>query len=335
MARLVWCMTLLLVCFKAACLEISPYIVNGSNANIVNYPSFASLFYRNGNVYQTSSYCGATMINSQYVLTAAHCIYGATNTMLYTVVVPQLEDEANFLSTQQARALEFYYPDDYVNSSSERWPNDIAIIKLETALAVSDYSSLLNTTINNSFVNPADYKAIGHGYIEGNVAGGSRLLETSLDYISTNSCQSEFGSKLTDKQLCFGGPQSGSYQNSTCNGDSGGPVYWYNGVQYVQIGITSFGPDVCGSTAYTVTSVFTDVYDYTGWINNVINGLETPKHYVTVSNGARVLISNDGSTSSATSSGSSGGGFELGLIMGCLFLFACRRHNPSVLPPHS
>ncbi|MDN3685470.1 hypothetical protein QW180_25430 [Vibrio sinaloensis] len=47
------------------------------------------------------------MINSEYALTAAHCIYGQDETMLYTVVAPQLEDEAQFLSSTQARVVEF------------------------------------------------------------------------------------------------------------------------------------------------------------------------------------------------------------------------------------
>ena len=118
----IWFLSLILVSSRLLAVDVSPYIVNGSNVNIVNYPSFASLFYRNGNTYSTSSYCGATMINSQYALTAAHCIYGNESTMLYTVVVPQLEDETNFLSTQQAKAEEFYYPDDYIDSGSELWP---------------------------------------------------------------------------------------------------------------------------------------------------------------------------------------------------------------------
>ncbi|KLN66642.1 S1 family peptidase [Vibrio sp. VPAP30] len=304
---------LCLLLFTKLCyaVEVTPYIVNGSDANIVNYPSFASLFFRNGNVYSSSSYCGATMINSQYVLTAAHCIYGDDNLMLNTVVAPQLDDESNFLSNQQAKALEFYYPDTYIDSSAELWPDDIAIIKLETPLAVSDYTSLINTTINNTFSVSDTYKAIGHGLIEGNVSGGTNLLETTLTYMTTSACQAEYGSKLTSSHLCFSGPISGSYRNSTCSGDSGGPVYWFNGSQYIQVGITSFGPSSCGDTSSVVTSVFTDVHDYQAWIARVINGLEIPKAYVVTTNGVRSLVTNSPITTvSPSPSGDSGGGYN-------------------------
>ncbi len=299
---------LLLLTKLSYAVEVTPYIVNGSDANIVNYPSFASLFFRNGNLYSTSSYCGATMINSQFVLTAAHCIYDDDNLMLYTVVAPQLDDESNFLSNQQAKALEFYYPDTYIDSSAELWPDDIAIIKLETSLAVSNYTSLLNTTVNNTFSVSDTFKAIGHGLIEGNVSGGTNLLETTLTYVTTSDCQVEYGSKLTSSHLCFSGPINGGYRNSTCSGDSGGPVYWFNGSQYIQVGITSFGPSTCGDTSRTVTSVFTDVHDYQAWISRVLNGLETPKAYVATVNGVRTLIKSSSPAPVATTSGDSGGG---------------------------
>ncbi|MDC5705261.1 trypsin-like serine protease [Vibrio europaeus] len=319
---------LLLLTKLSYAVEVTPYIVNGSDANIVNYPSFASLFFRNGNLYSSSSYCGATMINSQFVLTAAHCIYDDDNLMLYTVVAPQLDDESNFLSSQQAKALEFYYPDTYIDSSAELWPDDIAIIKLETPLAVSNYTSLINTTINNTFSVSDIFKAIGHGLIEGNVSGGTNLLETTLTYMTTSACQAEYGSKLTSSHLCFSGAISGGYRNSTCNGDSGGPVYWYNGSQYIQIGITSFGPSTCGDTSRNVTSVFTDVHDYQAWISRVINGLETPKAYVATVNGVRTLVKGSSSPAVTTTSGDSGGGSANPLVLLYLLLVLLGRFRP-------
>lgn len=298
---------LMLVLSRAMANDVSAYIVNGTNvSSAATYPSFASMFFISGASY--SNYCGATMLNSQYALTAAHCIYENPSTMLNTYVIPQLLDESTYASAEKARASEFYFPSDYIDSGAVLWPNDIAVIKLESPLtSVPDYTYLLNTTINNSFSASDTYIAIGHGQIAGNVSGGTILQQTNLDYVSLNDCRSQYG-LVTDKQICFGGAQSGGYRNSTCNGDSGGPVYIESGSQYIQIGITSFGPGSCGDASLTVTSVFTDIYDYIGWINQVINGQEVPKYYVTTVNGQRTLVSN---IITANSNSDSGGSINL------------------------
>lgn len=332
MKRCLSLISLLLLSNSVNALEVEPYIVNGNTANIVNYPSFASLFYRNNSVYSSSSYCGATMINANYALTAAHCIYGDSNLMLYTVVTPQLEDEENFLSNQQARASEFYYPDTYVDSSTALWPDDIAIIKVETPLSVSNYSSLLNTTTNDVYPSGGDYKAIGHGLENGNTAGGTQLLETTLTFVSNSACGSYYGANLTSSQVCFSGGVSNGYQNSTCSGDSGGPVYWYNGSQYIQIGITSFGPTLCGDTSEPISSVFTEIYDYQNWINRVITGLESPKYYVQTVNGRRTLIENSSgnaveSETVTEQSGGGGGSVNLWWLFGLFFCFLWRTNE--------
>lgn len=316
----------LLASTSAYALEATPYIVNGTQANIANYPSFSSLYYDDGRFY--GNYCGSTIINDQYVLTAAHCIYGDFKQMLHTWVVPQVTDQSGYIEGdyESLRAIEFYYPDNYVDSSALQWPNDIAIIKLEGPLAgLPNYITKLNFDNEKSTLQQTNgYKAIGHGLIEGNVSSDGILLETDLTLTSDLNCGT------TDGQLCFDGALSGNYKNSTCNGDSGGPVYANFGTNdgYVQIGITSFGPETCGDRSVSATSAFTNVYHYQDWINTVINGGATPKYHVTTVGTTRQLVENaSGSikatteqTEPASSSGSSGGSlgwlsvFALGVL---------------------
>ncbi|HGF7176354.1 TPA: GlyGly-anchored extracellular serine protease VesA [Vibrio cholerae] len=317
-----WLWLLLLLTARVSAVDISPYIVNGTNANIASYPSFASLaIYISPYQYSSGTYCGATILNSRYILTAAHCFYGNIYSMLYTVVVPQLEDESQFPNgnVQFARAAEFYYPDNYVDSSAVYWPNDIAIIKLESDLNVSNFVGVLNSSINNSYDVNGTYKAIGHGYVSSNTAGGTRLLETTLTFVPFATCSAYYGANLQASQICFTGPQIGLYKNSTCSGDSGGPVYLETGSGLVQVGITSFGPSQCGNPALPVTSVFTEVSDYYSWILRVMNGLETPKYYVTENNGVRQLIAGGTTVSPVSDSGGSSTGLAL-LVLGLLMI---------------
>ncbi|RJX69686.1 serine protease [Vibrio sinensis] len=318
------CITLLVLtatsCFSFAS-DVSSYIVNGQAATVSSFPSIASLFYRKGNTYDASSFCGATMLNSQYVLTAAHCLYGQRDVMLHTVVAPQLSDESQFLNQSQSRAAEFYYLNSFVDSNDALWPDDIAIIKLEEPLPVPDYMRLINDSLNDVYPFIGDYRIVGHGWLSSTDQGGSTLLQAPVTPISNATCRAVFGNQLTNKQICFDGPISGGLKNSTCNGDSGGPVYWFNGSEYIQIGVTSFGPSVCGDPTVNATSVFTELYDYQDWINNVLNGQVTPRFFVRNDNGERVLVENNTSSVSSSATSSSGGGsMSLSWLFYLLFL---------------
>ncbi|MGF1697807.1 trypsin-like serine protease [Vibrio lamellibrachiae] len=318
--------------FNAFASDVSAYIVNGSSADIANYPSFASLFYDNGSSY--GNYCGATVINSQYILTAAHCIYDDFDGMLNFYVAPGLEDESDYLNggVDKARVEKYYYPTDYSDSDSDLYANDIAILKLETALNVGNFYALLNTTTNytgSTLEYTGNSTTIGHGLIEGNVDGGNLLLETTLTQENNATCDS----RMSNKQICFTSAVGGSgYKNSTCNGDSGGPLFW--GGQ--QIGITSFGPKTCGDSSAPYSSAFTEVYDYQSWISQVINGQEDPKYYVVTTNGIRSLIRNEDSSvvdtdGVTTDTGGDSGGGSIGwfalLMMPLLTLVRCRKKS--------
>ncbi|MGF1839606.1 S1 family peptidase [Vibrio atlanticus] len=306
---------------------VSPYIVNGSNASVADFPSMASLFIdRTGydGVYSTNPYCGATILDPSHILTAAHCIYGDENAQLFTTVVPQLENTTAFPNgnIQKVRVSEVYYPSNYSDELSDLLRNDVAILKLESALNVDSINDVVKRPSNETYRNAAnDFVAVGHGDTRSGFDGTNLLQKAPLNYVDNAICSAIFanGSALTGKQICFGGDYSvftGLY-GGTCQGDSGGPVYWKDGADYRQIGITSFGPEKCGDGS-KVTSVFTEIYDYKDWIDSVIAGTETAKF---VSTHAKRSAYSGLKKKPVTSSGSSGGSVSFGLL-GMLMLFA-------------
>ena len=310
---------------------VTPYIVNGSNASVTDFPSMASLFIDRidyDGVYSTGPYCGATILNPTHILTAAHCIYGNEEGQLFTVVVPQIEDTSQFPNgnIQKARVSEVYYRSDYSNALSDLLRNDVAILKLESALNIDSVNDVVKRPSDESYrVGVNDFVAVGHGDTRSGFDGTTLLQKADLNYVDNATCALAFtdGSSLTDNQICFVGDRatSGLY-GGTCQGDSGGPVYWKDGADYRQVGITSFGPDTCGGNS-TVTSVFTEIQDYEAWIDSVIAGTETAKF---VSTDAKRTAYVNAHTS--TGSGSSGGSVSFGLL-GMLMLLAGLRSTLS------
>ncbi|MFS1922036.1 S1 family peptidase [Vibrio lentus] len=303
---------------------VTPYIVNGSNASVTEFPSMASLFIdRIGydGVYSKGSYCGATILDNYHILTAAHCIYGDQSAQLFTVVVPQLEDTSLFPNGNipKVRVSEVYYRTDYSNSINQLLRNDIAILKLEASLNLQSSAETVIPQFD-TYLNAAnDFVAVGHGDIETDVDGTTLLQQVDLTYVDTPNCKAVFGPLVTDKQICFNGdgPDNGLY-GGTCQGDSGGPVFWKNGSTYEQVGITSFGPTTCGA-GIGVTSVFTEIYDYKDWITDVTNGSIDSTETVQFSATEAKRVAYAGTSSSG--SGSSGGSVSFGLL-GMLMLFA-------------
>jgi secreted trypsin-like serine protease len=172
-----------------------------------------------------------------------------------------------------------YYPDNYVDSTSQLLPNDIAIFKLEQAISVANHIAI--PTNEDYRADGELFQAIGHGNTATNTSSTSKLQKATLTWVDNPTCASNFtgGSNLTEKQICFTGDYSNAtgLKAGTCQGDSGGPVYWNENGMQVQVGITSFGPATCGDPGSKVTAVYTEITDYRSWINSVLSGTEQPK----------------------------------------------------------
>jgi len=307
-----------LLAFSAHSAEVNPYIVNGTDISASTHPSFVSLFYDRidyDGVYGKGPYCGGTLLSANYILTAAHCIYGDSNYQLFTSVVPQLQNESDFPNSvlQRVMVSEYYYPSTYNNSTLY---DDIAILKLASPItAVNTYVDLADNSERSTYRQTSEvFYAVGHGNTQSNVDSTEELQRTQLKWVDNTTCNSIYTTD-TSENLCMDGAATVTYDNGTCQGDSGGPLYW-NGKQ---VGITSFGPETCGDPAVAANSVFTEVAlaKHTDWINSVLNGNETPK--VTVSDSQRNATLNP-------SSGGGGGGGSVGvLVLSALGLLSWRR----------
>ncbi|MGF1777782.1 S1 family peptidase [Vibrio nomapromontoriensis] len=303
-------------------LDISPYIVNGTDANVSDYPSFVSLFYDSieyNYLYSAAPYCGGTLLNDQYVITAAHCVYGSVETQLFTMVVPGLQYESSYLNVEKRRVVEIYHPSDYNDSISQLLPNDIAILKLESAVSTGTAIVQPNDESYRSEGNV--FTAVGHGNTSSHIDTTERLQKVNLNWVDNDVCAGSFddGSYLKNFHLCFTGDYSAASDllAGTCQGDSGGPIYWDNNGTQTQVGITSFGPVPCGDKTRDITAVFTELADYSDWITRVLNGQVSPT-YVSTDAERRAYLIGQGfdirPSNGASSSGSGGGSMSLLLL---------------------
>lgn len=320
--------------------DLSTYIVNGQTTTTATWPSYAAVYYDATAVTGVyGQYCGATILDEDHVMLAAHCVTDGSGGMnyeylVYTSILPQLSNKSQFLSgsVENIRAKNVYVHPEYVDSSTEAsvpWPNDIAIIELESTMNVdsSAYANRAQSSQVDSYrIEDKSFVAVGMGLTEDDTTA-TQLLWTTLKYEPTDSCDLGAG----DSQICTKGDYDSStgVRNSTCSGDSGGPLYWYDTstYEYYQIGITSYGWNNCYDASSEDVSVFTEVADYNTWIDSVLNDNETPDLEITdalrEAYGATVTdpipSNNDSSTTDSdsnyqTTGGSSGGSAGFGMF---------------------
>ncbi|XP_075898519.1 chymotrypsin-like elastase family member 2A [Nelusetta ayraudi] len=235
-------------------------VVGGEDVRQNSWPWQASLQYKSGsNFYHT---CGAVLISSQWVLTAAHCIGSRTyRVYLGKHNLPSSESGSVALTPERIIVHESW--------DSYRIRNDIALIKLASPVG-------LNSAIQPACL-PTPGSVLDHGtpcYVTGwgrLWTGGpiaDTLQQARLPVVGMTTCKrSDWWSTLvTDKMVCAGGDGV----LASCNGDSGGPLNCQSSDgSWAVHGIVSFGSSA-GCNYPKKPSVFTRVSAYSSWISNVM-----------------------------------------------------------------
>ncbi|XP_067007159.1 brachyurin [Anabrus simplex] len=229
-------------------------ITNGNTATRGQFPHQAAL-YLDG-----SSFCGGSLISTTFILTAAHCAQGISRFTVYL--------GAQSLSASESGRVTVTTTSKIVHSgySSSTLNNDIALVRLPSAVALSNYIKLVNlpsySQASNTFAGQS-VRVSGWG----KVSDASTSVSNTLNYVDlsvvTNAvCRNSYGNIIVSSTICA----QGSGGRSTCNGDSGGPLVIVSGSSYLQIGVVSFvSSRGCTSGA---PSGYARVTSYLSWISS-------------------------------------------------------------------
>ncbi|XP_044730987.1 trypsin-1-like [Chrysoperla carnea] len=228
-------------------------IIGGQETKVNQYPWMALLMYGG------RFYCGGSLINNRYVLTAAHCVHGFRKERISVLFLEHDRFTKNETQTISRKIKRIIRHEAY---STLNYDSDIALLKLDEDVEFSElFRPVCLPELGRSFTG-IEGVVTGWGTVEQYGDLAVKLNEVTVPIMSNKECRKTgYGEKrITENMLCAGFPEG---EKDACQGDSGGPLHVVNNTIHSVVGIVSWG-EGCAQKNYP--GVYTRVNRFITWI---------------------------------------------------------------------
>ncbi|XP_006851611.1 PREDICTED: coagulation factor X [Chrysochloris asiatica] len=208
---------------------------------------------------ENEGFCGGTILNEYYILTAAHCLQQAKRFKVRVGDLNTEKEEGN----EMAHDVELIIK--HNKFVQETYDFDIAVIKLKTpitfrmnvapaCLPEKDWAESTLMTQKTGIIS-------GFGKTHEKARPSTTLKMLEVPYVDRNTCKLSSSFTITQNMFCAG---YDTKPKDACQGDSGGPhVTRFRDVYFVT-GIVSWGEGCARKGKY---GIYTKVSSFLKWID--------------------------------------------------------------------
>ncbi|XP_063045197.1 chymotrypsin A-like isoform X2 [Engraulis encrasicolus] len=226
-------------------------IVNGEEAVPHSWPWQVSL-----QDYTGFHFCGGSLINENWVVTAAHCNVRTS----HRVILGEHNKAANGEEIQVMKVGKVFKHPKYNQFTIN---NDVLLIKLASPAQINPrVSPVCVAETNDNFPGGMRCVTSGWGLTKHSSDTPALLQQASLPLLSNTQCKQFWGNRISDLMICAGA--SGA---SSCMGDSGGPLVCEQAGAWTLVGIVSWGSGTCTPT---MPGVYARVTALRSWMDQTM-----------------------------------------------------------------
>jgi len=251
-----------------AVIDLTNRVIGGNRARPGQFPSIVALLDAGLFSPADRQFCGGTVIDARWVVTAAHCLHDNAGQRLDPAnirIVEQVLDLRAETIDEEVMVTNMIVHESYDHASTETY-DDIALLELATAL--DSPPAALFTEDPERFAGTSAVVA-GWGAIEYRspqfVVYPDALQQASVPLVTRSVCNApDSYDFIAEGQLCAGFIEGGV---DGCLGDSGGPLITVVNGRPELIGVTSFGRGCAEPHFY---GIYTSVSSYLDWIGQYV-----------------------------------------------------------------